>query len=326
ATSLPTLSTVNPNGNGIDYTTISPANAVYLQTSGVVIYTSNAFILYAKRWLSNNILRAFGGLSTMFVENTPARLTSLFSGISLVQIDAAQGWIVATSATVGQRGLFFMDIRSDDIFDYSYIVTKVLDTQRLQFFEFINTIEEIFDETNPMVFSYRTAATSNDPIFATASGGWTPIAFAKSLRPSLLSNYTQVRIGFDIAQFGVQTSSQVSELYLIVTGRNEISENWAGSGDNSTDLAVSPAKSAFRLQKAYPTVVPTLFFRAYDDNGNLVANANTAANSSLFEYSTNNGTTWQPLGVIPNTALSTEVRYNWPSPPGVAVTSSIRES
>jgi hypothetical protein len=80
------------------------------------------------------------------------------------------------------------------------------------------------------------------------------------------------------------------------------------------------------LQTAYASSVPTMYFRAYDDNGNLVASANTATNPADFQYTTNNGTSWNALGTVPNTALTTELRYIWSTPPGVNVTSSLRES
>jgi hypothetical protein len=99
------------------------------------------------------------------------------------------------------------------------------------------------------------------------------------------------------------------------TPQSEISDNWVGSGDNTTQNGASPARTAFRLATAYATSVPTLYFRAYDDSGTLVASANTSANPTLFEYSSNNGTSWNSLGTIPNVAGTTEVRYNWATPP-----------
>jgi hypothetical protein len=45
----------------------------------------------------------------------------------------------------------------------------------------------------------------------------------------------------------------------------------------------------------------------------------------LFEYSTNNGTTWNPLGTIPNT-VGTLVRYTFTSPPGVDIRPGLKES
>jgi hypothetical protein len=328
ATSLASMSSVNSSGNGIDYTGITPATAAYSSTSGVVVYTSNTSAFYAKRWLSNSILLSFGNLSTMWWENTPSRLTTNFGAVTISQIDArtSSGWLSFVSTTAGQRGVFFMDLRSDVTFDYSYLISPLLNTSNTQSFQFLQTIEQLFDYTNSLTIYYRTAATSGDAIFTTAAGSWTTLPNNKYQTTNLLSNFTQFKIAFDIAQLSAQTPAQVNELFAVVTGTNELSDRWAGSVDNTTGNGASPAYSAFRLQTVYSSVVPTLYFRAYDDSGNLVISANTSANPTLFKYSTNNGTSWNALGTIPNTALTTEVRYEWASPPGVRINSSLRES
>jgi len=117
---------------------------------------------------------------------------------------------------------------------------------------------------------------------------------------------------------------QLIEAFLIHQPNNELSDNWVGSVDNTA--TGTPSRSAFRLIKTYTGSVPKLYFRAYDDSGALVASANTVDNPTLFEYSSNNGSSWNPLGTIPNVTLTTELRYNWASPPGVRVTVSLRES
>jgi hypothetical protein len=329
ATSFPSMSAVNALGSGTDFTAPTPAIAAYSNSTGRVVYTSNTSAFYAKRWQSNAITHAFGGLNTQYWENTSlTRQTTNFSAVALTAINTSSGagWLMFGSSTVGQRGVYFMDFKSDATFGFSYIVSKQLDTSKTQYFEFLQTIEQLFDFTNSMEFYYRTAATASDPIFNTASGGWVLLDNNMLQESNLMSNYTQFRIEFDIAQLTAQTPAQVKELYYVITGQNELSQYWTGSVDNSTGNNSSPAYSAFRLNKAYPTSVPTLYFRAYDDLGNLVASANTSANPTLFKYSTNNGTSWNALGTIPNTVLTTEVRYEWATPPGVRVSVSLRES
>lgn len=328
ATSFPSMSAVNVLGTGTDYTAITSAQASYSSSTGRVIYVSNTSVFYAKKWLSGNITHNFGGLNTTYWENTPSRLTTNFSASSLITINTSTGagWLAFAASTVGQRGVFFMDLKSDAAFDYSYVISPLLDTSKMQFFEFIQTIEELFDYTNSLAISYRTALTDTDPVFGSVSGGWVTLPNNESLQANVLSNYTQVRVDFEIASLSAQTPAQVNELYLAVTGANELSERWCGSVDNSTGNSASPAYSAFRLCKAYASMVPTLYFRAYDDSGNLVASADTSANPTFFKYSTNNGTSWNALGTIPNTVNTTEVRYEWASPPGVRVTVSLREA
>lgn len=329
ATSFPSMSAVNNLGSGTDYTTPSSAIASYSSSTGRVIYTSNTSAFYAKRWQSNAITHAFGGLNTTYWENTsPTRITTNFSAVALSTINTTSsvGWLLFSSSTAGQRGVYFMDFKSDIAFDYSYIISKLLDTSKTQYFEFFQSIEQIFDYTNSMEFFYRTAATDSDPVFSTATGGWVALDNNVLQESFLLSNYTQFKIGFDIAQLSAQTPAQIQELYIALTGINELSEHWCGSVDNTTGNSISPAYSAFRLCKQYASSVPILYFKAYDDSGSVVASANTSANPTFFEYSTNNGTSWNSLGTIPNTVLTTEVRYKWASPPGVRVTVSLREA
>ena len=81
--------------------------------------------------------------------------------------------------------------------------------------------------------------------------------------------------------------------------------------------------SEYASQTIYPAQKD--IFRAFDLSNVSVASHNTSANPSLFEYSTNNGSSWLPLGTIPNT-VGTLVRYTFTSPPGVPTRVSIRES
>lgn len=327
-TSLPSMSAVNAAGIGVDYTAITVAQASYSTTTGRIIYTSNTSAFYAKRWISNNITHAFGGLNTTWWENTSSRNTTNFSAVALTTINSSsdEGWLTFGSSTAGQRGIYYMDFKSDSSFAYSYLISPLLDTSKTQLFEYIQTIEELFDFTNSLSFHYRTAATDTDPMFSSATGGWVDLPNNELLTAFSLSNYTQFKIEFEIASLTAQTPAQVNELFVGVIGINELSDYWVGSVDNSTQNGSSPAYSAFRLKKAYAASVPTLYFRAYDDNGNLVASANTSSNPTLFKYSTNNGTSWSSLGTIPNTINTTEIRYEWPTPPGVRVSVSIRES
>jgi len=324
ATTFPSMVTVNALGTGTDYTAIAPINAVYSEVIGRVIYISNTSQFYYKSWLSGSVGSSFGGLNTLYLENSANTPYSL-AGVTIGNLDILGGIVYLALTTIGQRGILYMDLRSDSAFNYSYVTSPVVDTSQVLFPKTIQTIEKLFDVTSPMVFSYKTASSSANAIFNDPTTGWTMVATAADLSAIALSNFTQFRIDFNISSGSTNTPAQINELFLSYTGKNEISDNWAGSVDNTTGNSASPAYTAFRLQTAYTATVPTLYFRAYDDSGNLVISANTAANPSFFKYSTNNGTSWTALGTIPNTPLTTEVRYEWASPPGVRVTCSLKE-
>jgi hypothetical protein len=116
---------------------------------------------------------------------------------------------------------------------------------------------------------------------------------------------------------------QVNELLLELESLFGISDNWEFSDDFSDNT--SPSRTAFRLKKTYASSVPVLYYRAYDLSDVLLVNHNTNANASNFQYSTDNGITWLPLGTIPNT-VGTLIRYTFTSPPGVDIRPSLKES
>lgn len=325
ATSIASMVTVNNQGSATDYTGITTGIAAYSETLGRIIYTSNTAQFYMKRWLSGTIDKSFGGLNTTYLENVSLSPYT-FAGVTILDVSIQNGWVTGVLSTVGQRGVIYTDARSDSSFNYSYVTSPVLDTTDVHSAGVLATVEKLFDLTSTMVFSYKTKVLSTDTSFDDPTTGWTTINTADDLSGVAFNNYTQFRIDFDIIDGSVNTPAQINELYLDYTGKNEISEHWEGSVDNTTSGGASPTRSAFRLKKAYTSSVPTLYYRAYDDSGNLVVSANTSANASSFQFSTNNGSTWNSLGTIPNTPLTTEVRYNHSSPPGVAISSSLRES
>jgi hypothetical protein len=234
-------------------------------------------------------------------------------------IDLRGGWLFACGSTAGQRGVVAFDLRSDNDFGYSYLTSKVIDTSGY-FLKTFTTIEQLFDITDSMAIYIKTAATSSDATFNSPTTGWT------LLSSFTLNNFTQIKVGFYNATLFANSPAQIQELYLLVNQINEISDKWVGSVDNSTQAGASPAYTAFRLINADSG---TKYFRAYDDSGVLIASANTSANFSLFDKSTNNGTSWTPMSGAndySSTPLTTEIRYKWATPPGVNVSSSLRDS
>lgn len=324
ATTLPSASGINNIGTGIDIVAPANVNATYSEILGKVVYSSAAFSILMKNWANSQIFATFGSQVNTWLENT-GHSSDYFRGFVVAGMDIQNGVMFITVTTTGQRVILMCDLRSDTRFDYSYIISPVTYVGDATF-KFIATTEVLYNVTDTLTFSYRTAATASDAIFNSASGGWTAISTAADLSSSTLQRYVQIKANFDVATLLSGIPTQVVDFLIGYTPVSEISSNWEGSVDNTSKNGDSPAYSAFRLQTAYASSVPTLYFRAYDDSGSLVASANTASNPTFFDYSTNNGTSWLPLGTIPNTASTTEVRYKWTSPPGVRVTVSISEA
>jgi hypothetical protein len=277
---------------------------------------NNQFV--AKPFTNSVISKVFGTLLNKVLEGVS--FPTLSFGISTaVGIEARSGWFLAVGSATSQRVIMVMDYYSHSSFDFSSIISPVV-TLDSALLEFIHTSECLFDFTGVTQIYYRTSG------FGVATGGWVELPNAQSLNSFASGTQIQFKILFDIANQDASTPAQIAEILLDVTPLNELSDNWIGAVDHTTQSGASPSRTGFRMVKVYAGSVPKLYFRAYDDSKSLVAQANTVDNPASFQYSTNGGTTWLPLGTIPNVALTTLLRYNWTSPPGVQVSCSLRES
>ena len=241
----------------------------------------------------------------------------VFGGLTVTQLYAAGGWLFGMLTTTSQRGIVAVPIATGARYMIDHIITRVFDIGPTTFktLGFPRTNAEL--TRPPTKVDFRTSG------FGSATGGWTELPTDIDLAAVGVTGQVQFRVRFPTLNELGTTAPQIIDGYLAHEPISDISQNWTGSNDNTTSS--SPARSAFRLVKAYATSVPKLYFRAYDDAGSLVASANTVDNPASFQYSTNNGGSWAALGTIPNVAGTTELRYNWSSPPGVRVTVSLRE-
>ena len=328
AISLPSLSSINVLGTGIDYVVPVPLNASHDTTLNKVLYLVAGGITMVKDFVNSAISFNYGNSGNSYME-AQGHVTDPVQLAAVNSFENGEGWtFYSSSATTGQRVIVAMHIRSDDAFDYSYIVSPVVYTGGYQTLRGISTLEQIFDYTSGGSFYYRTSANKTDAVFNTAAGGWTEITVASDLNIAL-DNYTQFKIGFGMAALpnsanvSVTTPSQIYELRYSADIQVEISDYWDYSQNDSTSAI--PTRAGFVLRAPYASgTVPKLYFKAYDTSNNLVTSANTVDDASYFQYSTDGGLTWLPMGTIPNT-LGTKLRYTWSTPPGVDVRVGIKE-
>ena len=320
---------VNANvlGTGLDYLSPPvPVNAVYSNECDAAIFSNTGIYSYVKKFINSQILAQVGVASNTYLE-AQTYPTNQFSLQTISSIEQRNGWLLASCLTAPQRGIVAMHFASDALFASSYIVSPVLQVSDSDL-KSLCTIEQLFDYTSSAVFQYRTAASAASSVFNSATTGWTTLASASDL--TLISNlgFVQFRVMFSMSTapgYGpsITTPTQIADLLLSTQPESEISDYWDYSQINSASGV--PTRAAFKLRQAYTASVPTIYFRAHDESGNQVTSGNTVTNSSNFEYSTDQGATWLPLGTVPNT-VGTHIRYTWTTPPGVNVRVSIRES
>mgnify|MGYP000856706234 CR=1 FL=1 len=319
--SIVTADTANVANTSVAQTPLTAHCSNVLQKSIFQLCSGRWFV---KKFINTNYELEFGSAANPQYRAGQSSVIDFyeFGGVTVVSTWTKNGWLHTVNNTAGQIGSASFDLRSLHQYDYSAIISKTFDVQAgTQLVSLsINSPVRSFGR-----FFYRTNLTTN---FSTATTGWTLLPTDRVLTGISMVGVNKIQFKFQtrMERDSSTIPLQIIEAHLLYQPPNELGENWIGSVDNTTQNGASPARTAFRLAKAYASVVPKLYFRAYDDNGNLVASANTVDNPSFFEYSGNNGASWVALGTIPNTINTTELRYKWASPPGVRVTASLRES
>lgn len=314
ATSWPSLVTSNLLGTPNQITAPTLTLATWSNVLDRAIYLTNNNILVMKQVANNSIDKIFGGANNIYREGISDNAIPL-QWLNAGALDVEDGWIaVQTITNVGQRGVILCDLKSDELFDQSYIVTKVLDTPN-SIYKFITTIDALYDFTGSLRIQYRTSG------FGSISGGWVDIGFAEDLSGVATGNQVQFKIRFDTLALDTSIHAQLIDFFLGFESNTAISDNLEFSDDFSDNNV--PSRCAFRIKKLFVGAVPQLNFRAYDLSDALLVNHNTVANAANFEYSTDNGNTWLPLGTIPN-VVGTLIRYTFTSPPGVDIRPSLK--
>lgn len=320
ATTLPTLRTANVLDAPSLFTTQTPTVANYSETLSKLVWQTGGRTI-VKSFVNNLIDLYLGYNSPQYRSGLPS-LIQEFGAITISSGELRNGWCFNTCTTASQQGVLAMDIRSDQLFDYSYFTSKVMTTLNAQWIS-VRVNNRLRGSANSLKLYYRGSNNPSDTLFDSASGGWVSVANDYDMSAISSFDYVQFKGAYYSNSNPTAIFAQPSELRLLYTSKNEISDNWEFNYDDSS--TGSPSRVSFRLKETYSSSVPALYFRAYDLSNSLVANHNSSANPTFFEYSTDSGVNWLPLGTIPNT-LGTLIRYNFSTPPGVEVRPSLRES
>jgi hypothetical protein len=302
----------------------------------VVASNGSSFAMFPLQ--ASTLTAEFGGTEVQYLEGTNPT-TVQFGVATLNGMDVNAGWLFIVGTAVGQRGIIFTDLQSDANFGVAGVISPVLNLPSGTMFKYINTLEQLFNYTDSMNFWVRSAATSGDATFSSGtlpvgspvtagstSNGWTNIQTASDMSAYAVGPYFQFAVTFQILTLLANTPAQLYDLVYSVLPPAEQSDYWTMDNDNTTQNNASPNYVSWRLQTAYSSSVPTLYARIYDTSGNLIFNANTSTNPTAFQYSTNDGTSWNSLGTIPNTP-DTRVRVLvTPTPSVTAAFPSLRES
>jgi hypothetical protein len=278
---------------------------------------TTAFRILLKKVENNKLTTMFGDYGLDYYETTSRDNYELKLAAVPFNFTNQNGWLLVGGSSVGQRGLIAMDVRSDCLFDFSYIVSKVVSIPQNSIIKSINIFKELAATSGELDVYYRTSG------FGSISGGWTSVNEGELLSLAGLTSI-QFKICFKTQSIGHTSHIQVSDMEIAYEAAEELSDNWEYSFDDSSSGV--PTRVGFRLKTAYPSAVPsTLSFRAFDLSGVLLVDHDITNEASRFQYSTDQGTTWLSLGTVPN-VVGTLVRYTFSSPPGVDIRPGLKDS
>jgi hypothetical protein len=279
--------------------------------------STNAFRFMLKKVENNKLTALFGDSCMEFFETTTKEAYEMRPSLPYLNFTNNSGWLFGLSGAVGQRGVFASDVRSDSLFDHSYVVSKVVTLTQNAVIKSIDVEKELVKTGGEIKVEYRLSG------FGSISNGWIELDVDQELS-IVAGSQVQFKLSFKTHTFDRTSHAQIAELLVGYEATEELSDNWEYSFDDSSSSI--PTRVGFRLKQAYPTVVPlTLSFRAYDLSGVQLVDHDITNETARFQYSTDGGTTWLALGTIPN-VVGTHVRYTFLSPPGVDVRPSLKDS
>lgn len=266
AVTWPSLITVNLLGTVNQIVLPAPTYMAWSNVLDRAVWTTG-LVFVMKQFVNNSIESIFGGTNNRYFEALVGNEAVEFQpAAAIVSLDMEQGWISIANVTAGQRGIMLADLRSEAHFDYSYLVTKVLDTPQAVY-KFITTIDALYDYTGSLAVYYRTSG------FGSIGGGWIDCPFAEDL--TSLASAAQVQFKITFTTLGLDTSipAQLCDFFLGYESNVDNSDNWELSVDDSDNG--NPSRTAFRLKSVYPSSVPALRYLAYDMTDVLLVDHNT---------------------------------------------------
>ena len=319
AVTWPSLQTVNVLGAANTITAPTAANFAWSTVLNRGVFLTNTSVFAMKSFVNNAIEFVFGGINNEYHEGYPSKETIPLGLAAVGAMDLENGILAVAGTTVGQRGVILCDLRSQAEFDYSYIVTKVLNTPD-SIYRFIATLDELFEFTGSNTVYYRTSG------FGSISGGWTALPYGEELE-GIVTPGDQVQFKILSDHLGLDTCipAQIYEFILGYESLYDSSEHWQVSKDLSSTGGTH--KVVWYLSKAFESgSVPVLYARAFQQGTDTsVGSNNTSGSPASFRYSTNGGSTWNNLGTIPN-VVGTLVEWTISPTPTVDYLPTLRES
>lgn len=321
-TSLPSLRTCNPSDTTNMFTAQTPASANYSEVLDRILFQAAGKIMVKP--FANNTIELYLGNASPQYRTAIADLVYDYSGVTVSSTEQRNGWIFSVTTTAGQIGIIAMDVRSEQTYNYSYFVTKVMETIDSQWIS-IRVNNRLRGSSNPLKLYYKASNTYSDTIFDNPLTGWTAIPNDYDLSEIASYNYIQLKGAYIGNANPSAIYAQPSEIRIIYQPNSETSDKYQYIHAFSSES--TPAKWAWRQKSLYNGTPPTQHVRLYDTTSPtplLFGAFDSVTDSSKFTYSTDGGMSFSP-GIGPDT-VGKIIVFTLTSPPGYALVGSMRES
>lgn len=316
ATTWPSIEFVNvldvPNMN----TAVTPATAHFSDTLQRAIWQQISRTAI-KQWVNNSFEFMTGEDSGTQFRTGLTGLVHEFGAVSIGGSFEDAGFLFFTCTTAGQIGILSADLRSNNTFAYSRIITPVIDIKNTKMLSLV--VQKAIQSAIAVRYRVDDFTTENSGTWITApeDGDFSGIA-----QPA--SNKIQVEFMEKLSRTNSTIPVQVLDAHFIVDDLLANNENWRLSFKDSQ--SISPFRVGFGQSKAYTGskhYTVTLYKRS--DNSVLFTK-NTQDNPTDFELSVNNGTSFSALaGAIASSPLLNVLVLKWGSPSGDEVDAVIKE-
>lgn len=307
--SWPSLTTANVLGVPNEVTTPTPTVAGWSNTIDAAMFVTNTAKIVIKKFKNNEIVANFGNIDNKVLEAINPVAPNL-GFVTVLNFANESGWVFVLGGTVGQRGIMAINTASDQVYNRSYITTKVMTVPNARLLSY-NRFEEIYDNTGELKVEYRTTD------FDSVSGGWIELPKSQNLESIAIDGDIQFKLSSYVQSEGYSSGPQISEFLFSLVDQDEICEEFEYSHDDSSTGI--PTRVGFRLKYQYPVSVPNHTFRAFDLDNNLLVQHTLVGHPERFEVSTDDGVSWSPFSFPMANIVGTKIRYTFSSPPGVAV-------
>ena len=312
ATNIPNLLSTNLLGGAGQTVTPTALNMTWSDQHDRLLFITNTSVIVAKKCINNVVEDQFGDINNTIFEGTLDPVLQ-FGMTAITGLDAENGWIHIVGSTVGQRGILSLNTGSDARLGVAKLITKVLDVSDIISHIGFATALNKSELTTGGKYYYRTNLTSD---FSDTTTGWTLLDNSGIMSAISAAGVTHVQFMILPKYFDKLGSNpfQAIELFYAYIPLQWIDPDWIGWVGQTTQDNVSPAYTAYQLDKTLSAAIPMRFIAVDKVTKTIIAMADTDTDFAMFDKTSTGGVSWSAMtgaNDYPLIKHTSGIRYKW---------------